>query len=166
MATKLLRDGVHPVDTDDFPRMLEVWEESVRATHHFLTEADIQGLRPLVAEAFRQPIALAAVRDEAGQVAGFLGVADGKIEMLFIHPSFRGGGAGRRLVHHAVHTLGATMVDVNEQNGQAVGFYLRMGFAVEGRSELDGQGNPFPLLHMRLAPAAEPAGERHAGPPS
>jgi hypothetical protein len=25
-----------------------------------------------------------------------------------------------------------------------------MGFEQVGRSELDGQGNPFPLLHMRL----------------
>jgi putative acetyltransferase len=166
MATMLLRDGVHPVGPDDFPRMLDVWEESVRATHDFLTEADIEGLRPLVGEAFRQPMTLAAVRDEAGQVAGFLGVAGDKLEMLFIHPSFRGGGAGRRLVHHAVHALGATSVDVNEQNEQAVGFYLAMGFAVEGRSELDGQGNAFPLLHMRLAPSADPADELRASPPS
>ncbi|HEU4559641.1 MAG TPA: acetyltransferase [Longimicrobium sp.] len=148
MAT--LQDGVHPVTPEDFPRMLEVWEESVRATHDFLAEADIQKLKPLVAEVFHHPMAMAAVRDQAGQVAGFLGADAEKLEMLFIHPSFRGGGAGRRLVRHAVDVLGATAVDVNEQNGQAVGFYLRMGFEVVGRSELDGQGNPFPLLHMRL----------------
>ena len=158
MATMLLQDGVHAVTPDDFPRMVEVWEESVRATHHFLAEADIQKLKPLVADVFHPPMQLAAVRDEAGQVAGFLGVADRKLEMLFIHPTFRGGGAGRRLVRHAVDVLGATTVDVNEQNEQAVGFYLRMGFEVERRSELDGQGNPFPLLHMRLS--AEPSDNR------
>jgi len=31
-----------------------------------------------------------------------------------------------------------------------VGFYLRMGFEVVGRSELDDFGKPYPLLHMRL----------------
>ncbi|TMD66902.1 MAG: GNAT family N-acetyltransferase [Chloroflexi bacterium] len=46
---------------------------------------------------------------------------------------------------------GATTVDVNEQNDQALGFYLRMGFVVVGRSELDSNGKPYPLLHMRLA---------------
>lgn len=90
------------------------------------------------------------MRDGAGQVAGFVGVVDGKVEMLFIHPEWRGQGVGRRLLKHAVEALGATRVDVNEQNEQAVGFYQRMGFAVEGRSELDGLGKPFPLLHMRL----------------
>jgi putative acetyltransferase len=166
MAAIVLQDGVHPVTPEDFPRMVDVWEESVRATHHFLSEADIQKLKPLVRDVFHHPMALAAVRDETGQVAGFLGVDGEKLEMLFIHPAFRGAGAGRRLVRHAVDVLGATTVDVNEQNEQAVGFYLAMGFAVEGRSELDGQGNPFPLLHMRLALSAETADEPRASPPS
>jgi putative acetyltransferase len=40
---------------------------------------------------------------------------------------------------------------VNEQNPQAVGFYEHIGFLITGRSTLDGQGKPFPLLHMKLA---------------
>ncbi len=40
---------------------------------------------------------------------------------------------------------------MNEQNEQAVGFYLKMGSEVEGRSEHDGFGKPYPLLHLRLA---------------
>jgi hypothetical protein len=55
------------------------------------------------------------------------------------------------------------LVDVNEQNEQALGFYLRMGFEVEGRSELDSTGKPFPLLHMRLIDlAGEPSSDRQA----
>jgi hypothetical protein len=38
---------------------------------------------------------------------------------------------------------------------QALGFYLRLGFEVVGRSELDSNGKPYPLLHMRLARADE-----------
>ena len=34
------------------------------------------------------------------------------------------------------------------QNPQAQAFYERFGFRVVGRSPLDGQGNPYPLLHM------------------
>ena len=36
-----LQVGVFPVHAADFPRVVEMWEEMVRATHHFLTEADI-----------------------------------------------------------------------------------------------------------------------------
>jgi putative acetyltransferase len=59
------------------------------------------------------------------------------------------------LLTYAVTTLGATILDVNEQNEQALGFYLRMGFEVVGRSPLDGMGKPYPLLHMRKAGEAE-----------
>ncbi|HEX6038325.1 GNAT family N-acetyltransferase [Longimicrobium sp.] len=145
-----LQPGIHPVVPADVPRLVEVWEASVRATHHFLSEADIQFFKPAVRDELVGALELACVRDGDGRLAGFVGVADGKVEALFIHPGLRGRGVGRTLLEHAVHALGATRVDVNEQNEQAVGFYLRMGFEVEDRSPLDGLGKPFPLLHMRL----------------
>ena len=38
--------------------------------------------------------------------------------------------------------------DVNEQNERAVGFYERMGFVRTGHSPRDGQGRPYPLIHL------------------
>lgn len=134
---------------EDHAEIVEVWEASVRATHRFLSEEDIARLRPLVPE-YLGLVDLRCVRDEAGAILGFLGVAAGNIEMLFLAPAARGRGLGRRFVAFAVEELGATRVDVNEQNPEARGFYERCGFAVVGRSELDGQGRPFPLLHMEL----------------
>jgi putative acetyltransferase len=146
-----LQEGVFSIQPEEFTRVVEVWEASVRATHHFVTEANIQFFKPLVRKALAAMAALACVRDDEGQVAGFIGVACGKVEMLFLAPSYRGQGGGRRLLRYAVTRLGARTVDVNEQNEQAVGFYLRMGFEVVGRSELDGTGKPYPLLHLQLS---------------
>ncbi len=145
-----LQQDVTKVSADDFPRLIEVWEASVRATHHFLSEADIQFIKPLIPDALSQVSELVCVRDDAEQVVGFVGVEHDKLEMLFIHPMRRGQGVGSRLLGYAVNVLGAHLLDVNEQNEQAVGFYMRRGFKVEGRSELDSTGKPFPLLHMRL----------------
>ena len=144
-----LQNGVSSVHPEDYARVLEVWEASVRATHHFVAETDIEIFRPMVQGALPH-IPMICVRDDDGIVAGFAGVADGKIEMLFIHPNTRGQGVGSRLLTHAVETMGATGLDCNEQNEQALGFYKKMGFEVVGRSELDGSGKPYPLLHMRL----------------
>ncbi|WIG61028.1 MAG: Acetyltransferase, GNAT family [Ktedonobacterales bacterium] len=149
------QDGITSIEAGDFPRVVEVWEASVRATHHFLTEADIQFLKPLVEDGLRQLEVLACVRDGDGQVAGFIGVQGAKVEALFIHPAWRSQGIGRRLLTYAVESLGATAVDVNEQNDQAVGFYRRMGFEVAGRSAVDDMGLPFPLLHMRRSGTAQ-----------
>jgi putative acetyltransferase len=144
-----LQEGVFPVQPDDIPRLVEVWEASVRATHHFVAESDIQIFRPLVHDSPHVEYSV-SVRDEYGIVAGFAFVAEGKVEALFIHPKWRGQGIGKRLLKYAVDALGATALDVNEQNEQALGFYLHMGFKVVGRSERDGMGKPYPLLHMRL----------------
>ena len=145
-----LQDGVFAVHTGDYSRVVEVWQASVRATHHFVKESDIEIFTPMVRDELPN-VDLGSVRDENGVVVGFIGIAERKIEMLFIHPDWRGQGLGRRLVSYAVDKHGATTVDVNEQNDQALGFYLRMGFEVVGRSDLDGTGKPYPLLHMRLA---------------
>ncbi len=149
--TMIPNEKLTPATSQDYPRIVEVWEASVRATHHFVTEADIVFFRPLVRDGLPEVDYLVCARDADSQVVGFLGVNDAKVDMLFIHPAWRGMGIGRRLLQYAVEALNATELDVNEQNEQAVGFYQRMGFVVVDRSELDGTGKPYPLLHMRLA---------------
>lgn len=150
-----LQAGVFPVNAADFPRVVDVWEASVRAIHHFVSEADIQLFKLLVRDALPLMAHLACVRDDHKHVAGFVGVHNGKVEMLFIHPLVRGQGAGRRLLDYAITAVGATALDVNEQNAQAVGFYLHTGFKIIGRSERDGLGKPYPLLHLHLADEAD-----------
>ena len=141
---------IEQAKTRDHSTLISLWEASVRATHHFLPEAEIDALKPLILEHYFAAVDLVCARDETG-IAGFCGVHDGNIEMLFLAPEARGRGIGRLLVAHAISRQGATRVDVNEQNAQALGFYQRMGFVVTGRSPLDGQGKPYPLLHMVLA---------------
>lgn len=145
-----LQTNVSPVNPEDFARVVDVWEASVRATHSFVSEADINTFRPLVRDSLPTIPQLACVRDVHGAVAGFIAVVDGKVEALFLHPDARRQGAGRQLLIHAINTFGATTLDVNEQNPEATAFYKAMGFEVVGRSELDGMGKPYPLLHMRL----------------
>ena len=133
-----------------FERLVAIWESSVRATHHFLQESDIAALRPLLLNAYLPNLNVFIARDETGVIHGFLGVDENRIEMLFVDDASRGKGVGKLLLQPAIAAFGANEVDVNEQNPQGVAFYRHMGFEQVGRSEVDGQGNPFPLLHMRL----------------
>lgn len=104
--------------------LLEIWEKSVRATHLFLSE-------------------------ENGIPAGFMGVENGRLEMLFLAPEERGRGLGKRLLLHGIETYGIMEVTVNEQNPQEAGFYRHLGFETYRRTELDEEGNPYPLLYMK-----------------
>lgn len=134
----------------DYQTLVGVWEASVRATHHFLKEEDIQYFRPLILNTYLDAVELRCAKNKQGEILGFLGVANHNLEMLFIHPDNRGKGIGSKMLDYAIEELQVQKVDVNEQNEQALGFYLKHGFEVVGRSALDGSGKPYPILHMKL----------------
>lgn len=81
-----------------------------------------------------------------------MGIEDGMLEMLFLSPKERGKGLGKRLLQSGIINYGVKQLAVNEQNPQAKGFYEHMGFQVYKRTDFDEQGNPYPLLYMKLAP--------------
>ena len=134
----------------DVPRLFAVWESSVRATHSFLSEADLITLIPLARAEIAAFNPIYCLRDLHQQPFAMLGMQGSKIDMLFVHADYRGRGAGRLLTEFAIHTLHADCVDVNEQNALAVGFYQYMGFHRVGRSATDSAGHPFPILHLAL----------------
>ena len=141
---------IESVNSDDYPELLDVWENSVRATHDFITEDDIAFFKPIIIEQAFPNVTLKCIKSEHKTILGFVGVHDCKIEMLFILDAARGKGVGKALLNYAIEQLAANKVDVNEQNPLAVGFYQHMGFKVASRSPLDDMGKPFPILHMEL----------------
>ncbi|WP_372502088.1 acetyltransferase [Tistrella mobilis] len=149
MATEFdgrVRDG----RGDDLPVLLGIWERSVRATHDFLTEADIRDLVPVVRDQALPAVRLLVAEGGDGKALGFLGLDGHRVEMLFVDPDRFGCGAGRALIDAATALAGARLdLDVNEQNPGARGFYAALGFIETGRSPLDGQGRAFPLIHLR-----------------
>lgn len=143
--------GIERIDrrSAHIERMLAVWETAVRETHTFLSEDDIEEIRPDVRQGIEVVQHLYAYMDDAGLLQGFIGVDGQKTEMLFVDAGARGRGIGKALLGFALGRLGAAYVDVNEQNEQGAGFYRHMGFATESRSEQDSAGRPFPILHLR-----------------
>lgn len=141
---------IHTVSAADYQDIIELWEASVRATHHFLNEEWIAEHKPLILNQYLDVVDLRIIKNKQGKLLGFLGTAEGNVEMLFVHPDSFGQGVGKALMKYAIASQGATKVDVNEDNPQACGFYKSLGFEVTSRSALDGQGNPFPILHMTL----------------
>jgi putative acetyltransferase len=141
---------IHTPRQSDHLELARIWEDSVRATHDFLPESYIAILKTLLLDQYLDAVMLICTKDARQRITGFAGIAGGKVEMLFIDPEYRGKGLGKQLLNHAIRHFHADTLDVNEQNEQALGFYLKLGFEVFGRSERDGMGQPYPLLHMRL----------------
>ncbi|MFR7991082.1 MAG: GNAT family N-acetyltransferase [Anaerovoracaceae bacterium] len=133
---------------DLLERLLEVWENSVRVTHLFLSDDEINSIKEYVPQALKEVAHLVIAEDGAGRPTAFMGVENGTLEMLFIDPEERGKGLGKSLVQYGIKNCAVERLAVNEQNPQARGFYEHMGFRVYGRTDLDEQGNPYPLLYM------------------
>jgi len=137
-----------PSIPEDADRLFDIWQDAVKATHDFLNLQDFDAIaaevRPYVTSA-----SLWVIDDESGLPAAFMGMSGAHIDSLFVAPSQHGRGIGRSLVDHAARTAGALTVDVNEQNGDAISFYERLGFVRFDRSPLDDAGRPYPLLHLR-----------------
>lgn len=129
--------------------LLEIWEDSVRATHLFLSDAEIARIREYVPSALRGVEHLIIAADESDKAAAFMGIEKQRLEMLFLSPAERGKGLGKRLMYYGMAVYGIRELTVNEQNPQAVGFYRHLGFETVRRTELDEQGSPYPLLYMR-----------------
>ena len=129
--------------------LLDIWEWSVRATHLFLSDGEIESIKEYVPQALTGVETLTVAENESGRPVAFMGTENGTLEMLFIAPEERGKGLGRRLIRYGIENYGVERLAVNEQNPQAKGFYEHMGFRVYKRTELDEQGNPYPLLYMR-----------------
>lgn len=105
----------------DYDELLTVWEASVRSTHHFLTEENIQFYKPLVRNQYFQAVELYIIRNREGKIAAFMGLSDELIEMLFVHPDEQGKGYGKQLMQYALHEKHIYKVDVNEQNEKLTG---------------------------------------------
>ena len=127
--------------------LLEIWEQSVRATHLFLSDAEVNAIRAYVPQALKSVEHLIAAETE--KPIAFMGVQNGRLEMLFLAPEERGKGIGKQMLQYGIENYGIAELTVNEQNPQAVGFYAHMGFETYKRTEPDEEGHPYPLLYMK-----------------
>ena len=139
---------IRPALPADRDALLDIWLRSVRATHAFLTEEDVQALLPVVRDVALVQMEMWLLCADGGTPVGFLGLSGSHVEAMFIAPEWQRRGGGRMMIEHARRLRGELTVDVNEQNPEAVKFYQACGFTVVGRSETDSDGRPFPILHM------------------
>lgn len=153
---------LRPAQTADHASLVEVWRRSVEASHDFLApgaveeiEAEVRRALPAVAELW--------LVEAGGRPVAFLGCTGPHVDMLFVAPGYFRHGLGTRLLAHARALHGPLAVEVNEANAAAHAFYRARGFMLTGRSPVDSEGRPYPLLSLRQpdASAATHAGSSH-----
>lgn len=76
-----------------------------------------------------------------------MGMAGQKFEMLF--PCMQEKMDRRALMQYGMERYSLSWLTVNEQNPEAKVFYESFGFHTYKRTELDEEGNLYPLLYMK-----------------
>ena len=130
-------------------QLLEIWENSVRGTHLFLSDDEIKSIKKYVPQALKEISHLVIVENESKIPIAFMGNNGQKLEMLFVSNEQRGKGIGKRLIEYGIEIYSINKLTVNEQNPLAKDFYEHMGFQVYKKSNYDEQGNPYSLLYMK-----------------
>ena len=135
--------------SQDYPRIMEIWESAVKATHDFLSDEDFNYFKEVIPRDYLPHLDVYLISHNS-ETQGFAAVADGHLEMLFVHNDSRGKGFGKNLFQYMKAKTKLTKVDVNEQNPKAIGFYEKMGFRKISKSEKDSSGKDYPIIHMSL----------------
>ncbi len=134
----------------DNPRLLDIWLGAVRATHDFLQPSDIDALLPLVRDVYLPAVEVwvAVDADDCPQASS---ASTTTMWKCFSSTRIAGGGAlaARCWISCAKRAVRWVSTSMNRIL-KRWGFYLHYGFVQTGRSPLDGEGRPFPLLHMSL----------------
>ena len=138
---------IRTIQSVHYSQLIPIWESSVKATHDFLKKEDFLYYKSQLPTCF-EAVDLYGYYNDDNQIVAFMGVNEENMEMLFVDQAYRGQGIGRQLTKFAIEQLGVFRVDVNEQNVQAIDFYLRLGFKMVSRSNLDSCNRPYPILHM------------------
>lgn len=138
----------NPKDSHD---IIKLWRDSVKATHHFLSEQDFNLIYQEVSQFIPQtPVTLAI--NQYHKIVGFMLHDKNHIEALFINHTLRGQGIGRKLIDIVLLKYSTVTITVNEQNTQALQFYQHLGFQQTHRTKYDQQNRPYPLLYLRYTP--------------
>lgn len=125
-------------------RLLALWERSVRATHTFLSEAEILRIREYVPEALAQVPLLITAETVSCRPAAFMGLDGQSLEMLFVDPEAQGQGIGGRLVRWGMERCSLERVTVNEQNPRPSDFTGTWAFRLTGGPNATSRAAPIP----------------------
>ena len=126
--------------------LIDVWEKSVRSSHHFLAEEDLAYYRPRIRDIYFDAVDVYVIRNP--NVVAFMGLSEDMVEMLFVLPSETGKGYGSTLLNYAFEEKHIRKIDVNEQNTEAYQFYINRGYHAIARDEVDADGKPYPIIHL------------------
>ena len=131
---------------EDYPHFVKIWEKVVKEIPAFLNEEEFEFYKKYRMPYYFNHLFLFAYKDQKKKIKGFMGISQDKVEMLFVDITARGKGIAKKFMNFAIDNLKINKVDINEYNKEGISFFKHLGFKEIGRSDLDKEGKPNPVL--------------------
>lgn len=138
---------IKPLTEKNYPEIEEIWWKSVQATHSFIKKEDLSYIKSLF-PSFLVGVKLWGIFQN-NKIAGFMGIYEKELVMIFLDPKFLRKGFGSELIKKAIKE-GVTRTEVNEANIDAIKFYEKHNFSLSKKQEKDALGLPYPIWEMEL----------------
>ena len=129
--------------------LTNLWERSVKTSHHFLNLNEIERIKQYVPNELRKVAKLFVAIEKSNVLLAFIGIKDNMIQMLFVDDKYVRKGIGSKLVDYVIDNYDIKHVEVNEDNLIAHKFYLNKGFKDLKRKEYDDYNDPYPIIIMK-----------------
>lgn len=129
--------------------LTNLWERSVKTSHHFLNLKEIEKIKQYVPNELRKVAKLFVAIEKSNVLLAFIGIKDDMIQMLFVNDKYVRKGIGGKLVDYVIDNYDIKYVEVNEDNLIAHKFYLNKGFKDLKRKEYDDYNDPYPIIIMK-----------------
>ncbi|MEG0283849.1 MAG: GNAT family N-acetyltransferase [Erysipelotrichales bacterium] len=128
-------------------KIIKIWHRSIKTTYDFIIDEDWIS----VEREFHRSLNIIDIVElyNGEDLIGFAGINNHMLEMLFLDPDYIGKGLGHASLDMLLSNFNIIFIDVNEQNNKAKEFYLRNGFEIINRSELDRINLEYPVLHLK-----------------
>lgn len=141
---------IEQLNSNHYNEIITVWNKAIRATQNFLSTDDIRILEQKTLVELFGRVSIYGVRFNNKEIAGFIGIDENKIEMLFVSPDFTKRGIGTFLLNFAITEKGANELEVYERNINAIRLYEKAGFISVSKQDCDSLiKKPYPILTMK-----------------
>lgn len=123
---------------EDLDRVMEIWLDANLEAHSFLPERYWRDHLEEVRAAL--PAAQVFVYQDWEGLQGFVGLTGSYLAGLFVRRAARSRGIGRALLERAKEARESLTLHVYRENGRAVRFYQREGFAIRAAEREEATG--------------------------
>lgn len=114
---------------EEVPELLDVWRGCVEAGRDFLSAADIDAVASALELVYTKR-ANVRVAHYGEEIVGFVVWGANRLEILWVHKSFRQHGVGRALAESIIGESTTLDIAINAQNRASLEFLLACGFVV------------------------------------